>query len=228
MKTELVLPMNTQIYDIVFPGCKIKMKKDFLTILIEVCRYILNFDNSKLKETEAHKNGYIHLLKERVSRLFFIGDYGCYSIGFPFTISICSDDNSLVFSRDGITLQPIVIAGLLQILKGDEWESTEILDFANPIDDWQSQLKSLDNKGIDHDKFWTFFRNLMMYDIGYVRYDYDPNRFNPKNPKEHPLHHIHGGYDGDVSYRIGFDHKPSIEEIKDVTNPDTDSWMIIQ
>lgn len=218
--------MDSQIHSIIFLDHKLKEKRKLLIILFEVARYILNQYPTRDKIT-PHNNGYIHLLKGRVSRLYFVDDEHCYSIGFPFTIT--QDEHGVItaFSADEITLLPIIFVGVLQILRGDEWNSTEILDFANPIDEWQGkQLASLDNKAVNHEMFWKFFRNMIMYDAGYIRHDHAPDQYKPDHPKDHPVDHIHGGYDGDVSYRIGLTSKPTIDDIKDITNPDTDCWML--
>lgn len=217
--------MDSQIHSIVFPDHKLKEKREFLIILFEVARYILTQSPTQDKIT-PHNSGYIHLLKSRVSRLYFVDAEHCYSIGFPFSITH-QEGNITAFSADEITLLPIIFVGVLQILKGDEWYSTEILDFANPIDDWQNkQLSNLDNDNINHKMFWTFFRNLMMYDVGYIRHDHAPDQHKPDRPKDHPVDHLHGGYNGDVSYRIGLTSKPTIDDLKDMTNPDTDCWML--
>lgn len=226
MKIDITIPMNSQIHSIVFPNHKLKNKRDFLTILIESSRYILNQlqYGGKIK---PYNKGYIHLLKSRVSRLYFEDESHCYSIGFPFTISQKDDGSIVGFSLDEVNLLPVVFVGLMQILNGEDWDSTEILDFASPIDDWQSrQLSTLNDSSVNPKNFWRFFRNLMMYDIGYLRHDHSPEQFKPDQPYNHPVDHIHGGYDGDVSYRIGLRNSPAIEDIKDITNPDTDCWML--
>lgn len=226
MKIDISIPMDSQIHSIVFPNHKLKEKRDFLIILFEVSRYILTQYPTKEKIT-SYRNGCIHLVKNRVSRLYFQDDEHCYSIGFPFAISLNQEEQISAFSLNDISLLPIVFVGALQILKGDEWYSTEVLDFANPIDEWQSkQLQSVNDRSLVSTMFWSFIRDLMMYDVGYVRHDHSETQFNPKRPKYHPVDHLHGGYDGDVSYRIGLSAKPTIEDIKDITNPDTDCWMV--
>lgn len=226
MKVDVSIPMDSQIHSIVFLNHKFKEKRELLIILFEVCRYILTQYSTKDKIT-PHKNGYIHLLKGSVSRLYFVDTEHCYSIGFPFTITQDGRGNIVAFSADEITLLPIIFVGVLQILKSDEWHSTEIFDFANPIDEWQSkQLSCLENRSVNYKMFWTFFRNMMMYDVGYIRHDHAPNQYNSEHPKDHPVDHIHGGYESGVSYRIGLTATPTIEDIKDITNSDTDCWML--
>lgn len=226
MKIDISIPMDSQIHSIVFPNHKLKEKRDLLIILFEVARYILTQYPTRDKIT-PHNHGYIHLLKSRVSRLYFVDANHCYSIGFPLTITMNEQGHITAFSSEEIRLLPIVFVGVLQILRGDEWYSTEILDFANPIDEWQSkQLSGLGDKVVNHKKFWTFFRNMMMYDTGYIRHDHAPDQYKPDRPKNHPIDHVHGGYNGDVSYRIGLTSEPTVEDLKDMTNPDTDCWML--
>lgn len=138
MKVDISIPMDSQIHSIVFLDHKFKERRELLIVLFEVCRYILTQYSTKDKIT-PHKNGYIHLLKGSVSRLYFVDTEHCYSIGFPFTITQDGRGNIVAFSADEITLLPIIFVGVLQILRSDEWHSTEILDFATPIDEWQSE-----------------------------------------------------------------------------------------
>lgn len=226
MKFNVSFPMNAQIYDVVFQKHKLKDKVEFLKILLEVSRYILTL--SKVNSSpQPYNNGYIYLVNKKFSRLLFKSDKKCYSIGFPFRI--ITDDKGIIFNfvLNGIILLPIVITGALQILNGSDWNSTEILDFAVSIEEWQKkQLKDVNQQDFYRDDFWLFIRDLMMYDVGYVRYDISPEQFNPDNPTYHPVHHLHGGYCDDVSYRLGLNQAITIDELLDILDAETNCWML--
>lgn len=228
MKVEMSFPMSEQMYDIIFPKHNINTKRELLIVLLEVTRYIIDIQLYGVK-FNAYDNCEIFLLHERTSRLYFVSGDKQYSIGFPFTIG--TNDSNLISTVElaGLKLTPIVIIATLQILKNDDlWKSNDFFEFASGIDYWCDQFRRIPEEYGSADVYWPFFLDLMLYDDGYLRYDYDPIHFRQDNPNYHPLHHLHGGFHGDVAYRVSLTPPFNLDDFKDISNVNTNSWKLVQ
>lgn len=225
MKVNVSFPMSEQMYNIIFPTHNIETKHELIIVLLEVARYIINICSYKAQPV-AYKNSAIVLFKERTSRLYFVTDDKQYSIGFPFSIITDASGKITAFEYEGVTLTSIVFVASLQILKGDDWKSTAVIDFATPIDYWCDQFNNISDECAYAGSFWPFLRGLMLYDDGYLRYDYDEKHYQEDNPKYHPKHHLHGGFHCDVAYRAGLNPPFTADHFSDFTDVNTDSWFI--
>ena len=69
----------------------------------------------------------------------------------------------------------------------------------------------------------TLFSYLLKYDLGYIRYDIDPEH---ENGKLHPLYHLDICLDNSATYKIGLNQEIRFDNFKDILDTATESWYI--
>ncbi|WP_370559690.1 hypothetical protein [Edwardsiella tarda] len=67
--------------------------------------------------------------------------------------------------------------------------------------------------------FWPFFKMLLTYEDGYIRYDVDDVRV---NGKLHPLYHFDVFYSNQPTFKIGLERHHTNEQMIDFLNRETD------
>jgi hypothetical protein len=65
------------------------------------------------------------------------------------------------------------------------------------------------------------FSYLLKYDLGYLRYDFDPEH---EDGKIHPLNHLDICLDDSATYKIGLDREISFRDMKDILDLTTECW----
>ena len=73
------------------------------------------------------------------------------------------------------------------------------------------------------EQMWTLFSYLLKYDLGYIRYDIDPEH---ENGKLHPLYHLDICLDNSATYKIGLNQEIRFDNFKDILDTATESWYI--
>lgn len=207
---EFCLSKNT--LDLFFPKERVKTKVQILGILLEATRYM--FFKSKVDKKDIV--GKIILQVDKMSRLFFFKKDKYYSLVFPFFVK--ENNSFLRFSSIGnIDVDSQLISNTISIIKSDSFNSQSSLDFADPIEDIESNY----NKD-----FWIFLRELLLLEDGYVRYDKDLKSYNEavlkKAVHRHPLSHYDICYTSNATFKIGLDEDLSHSEFVDLFDINTD------
>ena len=73
------------------------------------------------------------------------------------------------------------------------------------------------------EQMWRLFSYLLKYDLGYIRYDIDPEH---ENGKLHPLYHLDICLDNSATYKIGLNQEIRFDNFKDILDTATESWYI--
>ena len=60
---------------------------------------------------------------------------------------------------------------------------------------------------------------LLSMELGYIRYDYDPEH---ENKKLHPLYHVDINYSSKGTYKLGINRKMDVDEFIDMLDTKTD------
>ncbi|MDW5441140.1 hypothetical protein [Polaromonas sp. SM01] len=151
---------------------------------------------------------HIVLQVSKMSRLFFLTEKNMFSVSFPFVTT--EKDGALEFRsihHEKITSQ--VASQVLAILGStDSLDGRDVYRFADPI------IEVCEG---DED-FWCFFRELLMHEDGYIRYDSDPAR---ENGQLHPLHHLDIFYSSSNTFKIGMTQGASLDAFLDVLDVNT-------
>ncbi len=188
----------------------IRSKKDIIHLLMQSIKIML-----LPKITTPGVAGEIILQVEKMNRLIFSFDKKIFSINFPFTT--IEDSNALIFkSNHHPKIDIKVVSEVLSIIKKSEkFDSKEILHFADPISDCCQY----------DDDFWSLFRELLMFEDGYIRYDHDEDR---SNGNLHPLHHFDVFYSSGSTFKLGSPKGISQEQFVDVLDLNTNCHFVSQ
>jgi hypothetical protein len=149
----------------------------------------------------------------KMSRLFFSSANKVFSVNFPFT-AIEQDDCLRFRSIHHSDINGALTSNIISILESTtSLEAREVLEFADPI---FSQADS------DPD-FWCLFRDLLMSEDGYVRYDHDDIR---NNGNLHPVDHLDIFYSSANTFKLGLGGRISADILTDMLNLTSDCHFI--
>ena len=150
---------------------------------------------------------------DKMNRLIFSFEKKIFSINFPFTAT--EDNTALSFkSNHHPKIDSKVASEVLSVITtSDKFDNKEILHFADPISDCCQY----------DDDFWSLFRELLMFEDGYIRYDHDENR---SNGNLHPLHHFDVFYSSGSTFKLGSPKGISKEQFIDVLNLHTNCHFV--
>ncbi|MFV0681216.1 hypothetical protein [Ottowia sp.] len=186
----------------------IRSKNDIIYLLMQSIKIMLLPNVTTLGAV-----GEMTLQVEKMNRLIFDFEKKIFSINFPFTA--IEDNNALTFrSNHHPKIDSKVASEVLSVItKSEKFESKEVLHFADPISDY-CQFD---------DDFWSLFRELLMFEDGYIRYDHDESR---SNGHLHPLHHFDVFYSSGSTFKLGSANGVSREQFVDVLNLNTNCHFV--
>lgn len=192
----------------------VRKKTDIIKILMESIRYI----SLKPEVSDEDSLGTITIFIGKMSRIFFLKEEKIFSINFPFYIM--EEDGLLFKYKDIINIDGQVISNVISTLKCKEFDSHCSLEFVEPITDYEEINNS----------FWVFFKDLLLMESGYIRYDYDIetyNKFKEENREhEHPLNHFDIFYSSNTTFKIGLRNKLNVEDFIDILDLKTNCKYI--
>lgn len=208
MKTSFQLDINLSLTKTFFPEERIKDKYKIIEILLEACRYIL-YNKRVVQARSKYK---MILYKDKMSRLVFVCENKIYSIAFPFNINQTKSEISINY-KNRLDLDSQNITTLLSILKSPTINSENCLEFLDPIVSYDQNL-------------WTTFRDLLILEDGYVRYDKDEDGFlkakKDGHENRHPLNHIDIFYTNQASFKLGLKLEYTDTDLIDLMERNTD------
>lgn len=186
----------------------IRSKKDIIYLLMQSIKIML-----LPKITTPGVVGEMTLQVDKMNRLIFSFEKKIFSINFPFTAT--EDNTALSFkSNHHPKIDSKVASEVLSVITtSDKFDNKEILHFADPISDCCQY----------DDDFWSLFRELLMFEDGYIRYDHDENR---SNGNLHPLHHFDVFYSSGSTFKLGSPKGISKEQFIDVLNLNTNCHFV--
>lgn len=199
-----------------FPFKRIKTKIQMLEILLEATRFMLISNDVNSENT----SGKLILFVDRMSRLFFFKDNKYYSIVFPFYVT--EIDEKLSFSlKNEVEVDAEMISNVFSIIRCEKFEDKCSLNFIEPINEIEEDI---------NEDFWDFFKELLMFEDGYLRYDKDEENYlkAKENGEEHkhPLHHFDFFYSSNATFKIGLRNEILQNDFIDVLDVNKDCEYI--
>lgn len=198
---KLVFELKDVLYDMAIQEDIIE-RKDVLMVVLEACRYMMH--NQQVPNAT---NKFILVVNE-MNRLFFCSDGKMFSVMFPFHVN---EYPSVRFDLENIPIDSKVLSTLVQLINSKDFSSVDALDFVLPIGDIQ------EHSIVD---IWKIVKHLLMYDMGYVRYDDDPEGFkkasNAGKPKQHPRYHYDVNLDSQATFKLGISKKLTSDKFIDM------------
>ena len=199
---------SLDIYQLDWAFSAIRSKRDVILLLMRSIKVMM----LPIMEPEV-TTGVMTLQISKMSRLFFSSANKVFSVNFPFT-AIEQDDCLRFRSIHHSDINGALTSNIISILESTtSLEAREVLEFADPI---FSQADS------DPD-FWCLFRDLLMSEDGYVRYDHDDIR---NNGNLHPVDHLDIFYSSANTFKLGLGGRISADILTDMLNLTSDCHFI--
>lgn len=197
----------TNKYNVAGALAKIERKSDYLTMLMNVCDFILS-SKSDIKEY-YHYTPQLNDLIIKDSRIFIFYHSDKYvSMYFPFRY--CLKDN--IFYFGSFNINAITISHIRTIMKmiDDKDGFQKIEEKCN------SGVLPTDDEYVKPNDF-IIAKLLLEIEPGYVRFDHDIKN---ANGRIHPLYHLDINYDVNITYKIGVNYHISPERFFNIFNND--------
>lgn len=212
MKTAFEVDLDPGSIITFFPTSRIKDKFKIIEIILESARYILHAK----REKKAKGNHKLIFFREKMSRIFFVSDDKVYSVIFPFNLTI--QGNNLVLNyKNLMEIDSLALSNLIILLKNSLIQSDNCLDFVDPIIDLENEQA---------EKYWHLFKDLLITEDGYIRYDIDVIGFEEARKKmqehRHPIHHLDFFYTNAATFKIGLKNSIIYSDLIDTLNTQTD------
>lgn len=201
----------------------IRNKEDIIRILLLSIKGLLLKD-----EIGNEDKGEANIVIEKSSRIYFT----CkrpnelpekyYSFVFPFFLE---EDDQGKWNVKCKTSQEFIDSELvdyLLVLLEKGWFSDENInlddidkfacDYLSVVEEYYSakniNKEQKEDIGVWH---WSIIKNLLTFEPGYIRYDYDPDP-SRENEYTHPLNHLDVYYNTNGTFKLGFDKAIKIKD----------------
>lgn len=187
----------------------IRNKLDSIALLMKTLKIMTT--NQEI--TEGQAIGQIVLVVSKMSRLFYFTKDKYFSVNFPFTVT--ETEAGLIYSSKHISdIDSRVTSQVLSIVSSEDSFNTDcVLEFADPI-------STIVDRDLD---FWSFFRELLLYEDGYIRYDYDEER---QDSLLHPRNHYDVFYSSGATFKIGLKQRIERETIIDLLRTESNCHFL--
>ena len=191
----------------------IRNKSDVIRILLDAVMFMRI---SKPSDAQG-KFGNLVLKIEKMSRLFFYHERHIFSIHFPFRHYKLDDINDITnrfSSRNGTVIDGKMNEDLLSFFGGEE----EVFD--------SSDYAEIATRPLDmSDGLLSVIQDLIAYESGYLRYDFDAEN---ENGKLHPLNHLDVFYSNGARFKLGLKDEICINDLIDILNLNTDCRFLVK
>lgn len=164
----------------------IRSRRDSIILLMRTMKLFL----TPVEVPKERIAGSTVLFVGKMSRLIYASDSKIFSISLPFSTRIV--DRMIEFSSLAHpSIDNRATSEILALLENPSvFEEGDVYQFVDPIID-----------ASDTDLYiWPLFRELLTWEDGYLRYDYDPAHV---NGDIHPLHHVDVFYSARATFKLG-------------------------
>ncbi|GGF17940.1 hypothetical protein GCM10010954_15890 [Halobacillus andaensis] len=196
----------------------IRTKNNIIILLLEAIP-LLTYGEPSGRPTKEH----VILRFDKMQRLFFVLEDKYFSFKFPFNIDTREQQiNPVIY--DSVTELEINGKNLAAIKLAYEeifveTENQGILELDSELLHIMEIFEMEPNK----DHLWVILKNLLKFESGYLRYDYDEKH---ENGRLHPLNHLDINYSSGNTFKIGVNCRISSEMFIDILNINTNSYYI--
>lgn len=193
--------------NMVFDIDSIQLKRVFEPIrckadVISLWMYSLKIILAPVPVPQELVRGKILLSISKMSRIFFESPEKLVSLYFPFSCIVNSD--SFYFTRNGHKIDLKAVSDITSLLCTDGvLAKASFFDFADLLMDMCDVTPNI----------WLLFRELILSEDGYVRFDHDP--INQKKDI-HPLNHFDIFYSNGSTFKLGCKGRVSLDRFTDI------------
>ncbi|EJG1681164.1 TPA: hypothetical protein O4G41_003814 [Vibrio alginolyticus] len=200
------IPIDSDHYEIFFGA--IRSKKDVIKLLMNTVKYA----TTELRVTGEHKY-YLHIIVDDMNRFIYESENKIFSVRSPFRVM--GNENELTFYTAYIAnIDNAITSNVLSMLNDEKFDSPNSFDFLGLIEE---------SFELDIDDVWPFIIDLISFEDGYLRYDYDPEN---EKDRLHPLSHLDICYTTASTYKIGTYKKPCVNYLTSLLNNKVDALYL--
>lgn len=184
----------------------VRAKHDVIVLWMTAIKAFLV--NYSVEEGQAAAR--LSIIIKSMSRLFceLDGKGKIFSIAFPFTVRY-EEGEYIFLSREGVLIDNRVSSQIISLVESGVLHAADFSHFIDPI------IEAVD---VDP-SLWSLFRELMLAEDGYIRYDWDTERV---NGHVHPEHHLDLCYSQGSSFKIGLRGELNHATMVSILNIETD------
>lgn len=188
----------------------IREKEDIIVLLLETIKMFLVGNIIK----DDQRKGKVILKIDKMSRVIFEIKDKYISFNFPFSIETRESEDEyfrIYDSNIGIDIDNKIVSIILGLI------SQNILS-KDSLEELYYELSYTENV-YDLDTIWNLLRKLILFESGYLRYDYDPVH---ENGTMHPLNHFDFYFSSGNTLKVGLDSKITIEDFISILDVQTE------
>lgn len=185
----------------------------------DIVLFILNAVNVLLIQQQYSEiKGTLWIKKEKMSRVFCFLEGKYFSTVFPFEIEQKSGTENAFKVYDStwdIEIDNRRISLLERMLDRIDFEQNSVEAI---IESAYLDVAEDDYTNEEVDQCFGLILRLLSMELGYIRYDYDPDH---ENGAYHPLHHLDINYSSKGTYKLGVSKKVEMDEFIDLLDVKT-------
>ncbi|WP_203141006.1 hypothetical protein [Marinobacter mangrovi] len=186
----------------------IRTKKDLIERLIYITKQFLIGPQTNSVDGSPR----VLLCKGKMSRVFAFAKDRYITFHFPFAVT--EDEGQIKFSHWAIErVDNRVTSIVMDLIHEDSFNTSGAQSFVEPVIEQESDFPGI----------WELYKDLLTFEDGYLRYDYDSER---QNGRLHPLNHLDIFYTSNSSFKLGIDKRISEEKLQDLLNVETDCGYV--
>ncbi|MGF1688710.1 hypothetical protein L4C36_18830 [Photobacterium japonica] len=169
----------------------IRCKKDIIRLLMHTVKYV----HSHIKINGEVKSN-LKIIIDDMNRFIYESEDKIFSIRSPFHVR--EEQDKLIFYTNNIAdVDNVISSRILTFLNDERFDSPNCLEFLEPLEELFENV----------DRIWAFVHELMLFEDGYLRYDYDPTN---EDGRLHPLSHLDVCYTTASTFKVGTYHTPCV------------------
>lgn len=182
----------------------IRNKKDIVSFIFDAL-------DAMLVRLPGEESGVLWIKKDKMSRIFCFLDEKYFSLVFPFEVEQKMDNEFKIYdSTFEIEIDNRRIVLLRRLLDEIDFMGNSIETI---IEDAYLDVADNGYENEEIEQGFMLILRLLSMELGYIRYDYDPEH---ENGRLHPLHHLDINYSSKGTYKLGMNNKIPINDFVDL------------
>lgn len=190
----------------------IREKKDCILLLLDTLEILV-----AAMPLNGDEKAKIVIRNSKMSRAFYFMQDKYYSILFPFSLEEREENDSYAIYDPVLDMEVNnrEISLMRTILDRIDFINSTVETMLESI---YYDMEGEEYAGIEIERCWGILMRMFSLELGYIRYDYDPEHV---NGDFHPPHHLDINYSAKCTYKLGLKEKISINDFTDLLDIQT-------
>lgn len=179
----------------------IRKKEDIIIILMKSIKLFLTKNRVQNMNSDHTE---VTIIISRMNRIFFSLPNKLITFNFPFQVDLTNPNTVRFTDRYLGDIDHKVTSDVISALNNKKClDKGCVFDFLQIIEE-----------SLEKEEFWLFFKSLLTFEDGYLRYDLDNSE--RTDAVFHPLNHIDIFYSSSNSFKIGLESGININKFIDI------------